>query len=175
MKFHRIVKFISLLTVFTLFSSILPTSLYAQDRTPRPPVASSSPPSSSDSDDEMVYTLRMGEAAPFAGTLFSISAAARILTNLEFTQETCNLQINEKLRLSEANMQLRIDTERARFDALQYRHTELMRVRNDQIQFLTEQYRPRPWYQKGDFWFGVGTVTGVLITIAAGYALGLAN
>ena len=177
MWIQKSIRWISLVTALSVFSAALPQSAVAQSRpsTSRPPVASSAPPSSSDSDDEMVYTLRMGESAPFAGTLFSVTAAARLLANLEFTQDSCNLQISEKVRLSEANMQLRIDTERARFDALQYRHTELMRIRNDQIQFLTKQYRPRPWYEKGDLWFGVGTVVGVLVTIAAGYALGLAN
>jgi len=160
----------------------VPTASIAQDRSrqaasaaSRPPATTSAAPESSDADDEMVYTLRMGEAAPFAGTLFSVAAAARLLANLEFTQESCNLQISEKVRLTEANMQLRIDTQSARLEALQYRHTELMRIRNDQIQFLTAQYKPRSWYEKGDFWFGVGTVAGVLITVVAAYALGLAN
>jgi hypothetical protein len=182
MSVSKLFRSISATMAVVLCLASVPTTSVAQDRgrqttstSTRPSSATATVPESNDAEDEMAYTLRMGEAAPFAGTLFSVAAAARLLANLEFTQESCNLQISEKVRLSEANMQLRIDTEHARFEALQYRHTELMRIRNDQIQFLTAQYKPRSWYEKGDFWFGVGTVTGVLITVVAAYAIGLAN
>ena len=51
----------------------------------------------------------------------------------------------------------------------------MIRVRDEQITFLTNQIRPRQWYESGEFWFGVGALAGVLVTVAAGYALGLAN
>jgi len=119
-------------------------------------------------------TVRAGDPAPFAGTLFSTSAAARLLADLELTQERCDIQINSRVRLAEANMQLQIDTERARLTALQFRMTEVTRIKNDQIDFLMRQHRPRAWYESGEFWFGLGSVVGVIITVAAGYALGQA-
>lgn len=181
MKVGKFFQTISAVVSIVLCVASIPISSAAQDRNRQSSSAvhtlpaTSSVPEHTDDGNEIAYTLRMGEAAPFSGTLFSVAAAARLLANLEFTQDTCNLQISEKVHLTEANMQLRIDTEHAKFEALQYRHTELMRIRNDQIQFLTSQYKPRSWYETGDFWFGVGTVTGVLITVVAAYALGLAN
>jgi len=121
-----------------------------------------------------MITVRAGDPAPFTGTLFSTSAAARLLADLELTQERCDIQINSRIRLTEANMQLQIDTERARLTALQFRMTEVTRIKNDQIDFLMRQHRPRAWYESGEFWFGLGSVVGVIITVAAGYALGQA-
>lgn len=122
-----------------------------------------------------VMTLHMGDTAPMDGTFFSIEAAARILTNLEFADATCTLRLNEQLRLQEARLRLEIDTERARFAGLEYRHNEMIRVRDEQITFLTNQIRPRQWYETVEFWFGMGSLVGVVVTVAAGYALSLAN
>jgi len=66
-----------------------------------------------------VVTLDLGEPAPFAGTLFSVAAAARLLANLESARASCDLEVSRRVRLAEANMQLQIDTERARFEALE--------------------------------------------------------
>ena len=165
-------KLISSLTCALFLHSSLASSTVAQTR----PVPQSSPAirQESTASDPVMTTLRLGDPAPFPGTLFSVPAVARLLADLEFTQEKCDIQVSARIRLTEANMQLQIDTERARFTALEYRHTEIMRVRDDQIQFLTKQHRPESWYESGEFWFGLGSVVGVIITVAAGYALGQA-
>lgn len=162
----------SVLIVTAYFSTIMPVSrVSAQSRAAS---TSASTPATPTSSDPVMTTVRAGEAAPFTGTLFSVSAAAQMLANLELTQERCDIQTNTRVRLTEANMQLTIDTERARFTALEYRLREVTRIKNDQINFLLRQHRPRPWYESGEFWFGLGSVVGVIITVAAGYALGQA-
>ncbi len=162
----------SVLIVTAYFCTIMPVSrVSAQSRAAS---TSASAPATPTSSDPVMTTVRAGEAAPFTGTLFSVSAAAQMLANLELTQERCDIQTNTRVRLTEANMQLTIDTERARFTALEYRLREVTRIKNDQINFLLRQHRPRPWYESGEFWFGLGSVVGVIITVAAGYALGQA-
>jgi len=166
-------SFLSVIAVIAYFTSIMPAShAHAQPRpTPAPAAAAAATPPST---EPVMTTVRAGEAAPFTGTLFSVAAAAQMLANLELTQERCDIQVSTRVRLTEANMQLTIDTERARFTALQYRLNEVTRIKNDQISFLMRQHRPRPWYESGEFWFGLGAVVGVVITVAAGYALGQA-
>lgn len=163
---------LSVIAMIAYFASIMPaSSAHAQPRpTTAPAAATATPPS----PEPVMTTVRAGEAAPFTGTLFSVAAAAQMLANLELTQERCDIQVSTRVRLTEANMQLTIDTERARFTALEYRLNEVTRIKNDQINFLLRQHRPLPWYESGEFWFGLGSVVGVIITVAAGYALGQA-
>lgn len=156
------------------FAAAVPSLLAAQDRPRAAPAAAPEPEEESDPEEYML-TLHVGEEAPFDGTLFSVAAAARLLADLELTQARCDLEVGRRVRLSEAEMQLRIDTERARFEALEYRHTELMRIRDQQIEFLTGQLRPEQWYESGEFWFVIGLLSGVALTVAAGYAVGQAN
>ena len=39
------------------------------------------------------------------------------------------------------------------------------------IKFLEKRWTTTPWYESGELWFSVGIVSGILITIASGYAL----
>ena len=156
----NIVAHLTILTFFS-YSTLLPTYAYADDA-----------PSSDDAPIEQVTTLQLGDPAPFAGTLFSTAAAARLLTNLEFSQEACQLEIDRQLMLEGAQYQLKIDTITASRAALQFRYSEMEAIRTSQIDFLQESIKPRRWFESGEFWFGMGVVGGVLITVGAGYALG---
>ncbi len=156
----NLVAHLTILTFFS-YSTLLPTYAYADD-TPPP----------DDDPIEQVTTLQLGDPAPFAGTLFSTTAAARLLTNLEFSQEACQLEIDRQLMLQGAQYQLQIDTVTAQRDAVQFRYTEMEAIRTSQIDFLQESIKPRKWFEQGEFWFAVGVVSGVLITVGAGYAVG---
>lgn len=145
----------------TLFFSV--PAVYAE--TPAPPVE----------ERERVTTLRLAEPAPFAGTLFSTKAAAKLMVDLKFTQETCNLEIDRRLGLLRGDMQLKLDILQGSYNSLQNKHTSLMQIKSEQIEFLEGQIKPTVWYESGEFWFAMGVVGGILITIGAGYALGQAN
>lgn len=152
------------LVAFTAVMCLTPTIAYANETDETLSTSNTS-----------VTTLSLGDPAPFPGTLFSVPAAARLLTDLEFTQQQCDLQITNRLSVQASEFQLQLDTQLARYTALQYRHTELMNIRAQQIEFLTENYQPERWYESGEFWFAAGIVGGILITVGAGYALGQAN
>ena len=144
---------------FSLYTLLVPIQAFAD--TPLP-----------DDSKERVTTLRLGEPAPFAGTLFSTKAAAKLMVDLKFTQETCNLEITRKLGILSADMQLKLDILQGKYVTLDTRHTSLMKIKSEQIDFLTTQIKPPSWYESGEFWFAVGIVGGILITVGAGYALG---
>ena len=63
----------------------------------------------------------------------------------------------------------------AQITALNEQMATRLQIRDDQIEFLTTNLRPTPWYESGEFWFAMGLVGGVLITVGAGYAIGQAN
>lgn len=165
-------KFISTLTIicFTATMSVMPTTSYAQDTTED---ASEAAPDSEST--ERVATVRQGDPAPFSGTLFSVTAAARLLADLEFTQQSCEIEVNRRLQLQASEFQLQLDTQNARYESLEFRHNELMALRGQQIEFLTQNYEPPKWYESGEFWFATGVVGGILIAIGTGYALGQIN
>jgi hypothetical protein len=163
--FRQFIAAITLIS-FTVYMCVVPTVAYASEPDTAPAV---------DNPYGLVTTLRLGDPAPFDGTLFSVPAAARILTDLEFTQAQCELQINRRLLLQKSEFQLQLDTQFARYTALELRHGELMLLKTQQIDFLTENYQPRKWFESGEFWFAMGVVGGVLITVGAGYAIGQAN
>lgn len=137
------------------------------------PVLAQDPPTAD--PQEYMLTLHEGEAAPFDGTLLNVPAAARILTDLRLREEECRIETTRRLGILEANMQLRIDTERAQREALQYRHDQLISIKEEQIDFLTENMRPPAWYQTGEFWYSLGAVSGIAITLLAAYALSLVD
>ena len=146
-----------ILKAFTTYSIMLPTIAYASDPPP---------------EEEKVVTITVGQPAPFTGTLFNTTAAARLMIDLEFTQQTCRIETDRQLGLLRSDLQLKIDLCSARRDALQLRHSEILQIKNDQITFLEGQLKPRPWYQSSEFGIAVGVILGVAITVGAGYALG---
>ena len=160
-------KFTSFITIisFLVYTTILPSVACAQD----PPEENPSP------QVERVTTLNLGDPAPFSGTLFSTAAAARLLTNLEFTQEQCQIETTRQLGLQRSQLQLQIDTCTASRTALQLRYDETLALKNGQIQFLENRLRPTPWYETAEFGVVIGLVLGVGITVATGYALGQVN
>ena len=120
---------------------------------------------------EQVTTIQEGEVAPFTGTLFSTTAAAKLVVDLEFNQEACDLEITRRLRLSGAEYQLQIDTLNVSLESLQLRTTSQLQIRDEHIEFLELELRPTPWWKSSEFGFVMGILTGVGVTIGAGYAL----
>ena len=121
---------------------------------------------------EAVVTLKKGDPAPFDGTLFSTPAAARLLLDLELKDEECQVKVDRELGLLRADLQLQLDIKDASLTTLTFKHTEMMAIKNSQILFLEGQIKPVPWFKSGEFTFAVGVVSGILVTVAAGYAMG---
>ena len=139
--------------LFSMHVAVLPSVVFAEGAIPK------------------VATLKGGDTAPFDGTLFSTEAAAKLLVDLENQSKQCEIDKEKSLALLRAQLQLTIDNKGAEFDALKFKHDEILKIKNDQLSFLQDKLEPPSWYNSGEFWFALGTLAGIGITIAAGYAL----
>ena len=119
--------------------------------------------------DEQVTTIQKGEVAPFSGTLFNTEAAARILTDLKFGEEACKIKMDTALKFQQAESDLKFSTLQASYDSLNFKHTELMEIKDGQIAFYEKEVLRRKI--SPELWYLLGVGSGVAITISAGYAL----
>tara|TARA_B100000214_G_C23868666_1_gene581538 strand:+ start:335 stop:799 length:465 start_codon:yes stop_codon:yes gene_type:complete len=120
--------------------------------------------------DEKIATVNVGDPAPFSGTLFNTEAAARILTDLEFATESCNLETERRLGLQSAEMQLKIDTLQASLDACNQKYDTILSIKQDQILFLDQQLQ-KANKPNSQLWFVLGVVGGVIITGTAAWSI----
>jgi hypothetical protein len=159
-------KFIAVTCSILLVSA--PMTVYADPPTP-------DTPDLSDLSLGRVSQLRAGQCAPFAGVLFSNEAAARLFGDIKFTERECQLRLTREIRINTLQLTAQIDALKLRLDVENTRTTQLISIKDQRIKFLEEQYSTPAWYESGEFWFAVGLVGGVLISIGAGYAIGQAG
>lgn len=154
-------KFIAYFTclVFLAQISFFPLVSHAQDL------------ESSTSENERVTTLSLGESAPFAGTLFSTEATARMLAELELSRESCDLRVSRAVEENQASCQLQIDRLRITSETNQEIFNSRLEIKNGQISFLQERYEPPSWFEHPAFWITVGLVVGAGATIGVTYAV----
>lgn len=121
--------------------------------------------------DEQVTTLNEGDPAPFSGTLFNTQASASLLINLEFTEQTCQLEIDRQLGFQQAQFQLQIDNLSASLTSCNQRYDQVLDIKNSQILFLDDQLQ-KSTPNNRVLWFAIGIASGVLVTAAAGWTMG---
>lgn len=160
-------KFISLLCIFLLVW--MPTSAMAADLV--------DPPKTDLSTVSLgkISQLNQGQRAPFAGVLLSDLAAAKLFGELKFTERECKLRLDRELKINTTQLTSQIDALKLRMEIEVVRTTGLLSVKDERIEFLEKNWRPTPWYESGEFWFSMGILGGILITVAAGYAINQAG
>jgi len=118
-----------------------------------------------------VTNLSQGERAPFPGILLSDAAAAKLFADLKFTEKECQLRLTRELDIMSITSKSQIDALTLRLQVETERTDKLLDIKDERIKFLEENWKPQPWYESGEFWFGMGVVGGVLITVGSAYAL----
>ena len=119
-----------------------------------------------------VTTVEAGESAPFSGTLFDTQSAARLLTELKFHKKTCESEKERELGLLRSKLTLGLDNLNAECSALKIQHKEILKIKNDQIEYLQDLAVVPKWYESDALWFSVGTISGILLTLGTAYAIG---
>ena len=122
-----------------------------------------------------VTQLSEGQVAPFRGVLLSQEAAASLFGDLKFSKKECNLRLDRELKLNTETWMAQLNSLNLRLEVEQKRADSLLEIKNERIQFLEKNWQPGPWYQSGEFWLATGAVLGIVVTVAAGYAVGQAG
>ena len=123
--------------------------------------------------EEIVTTVTEGQPAPFDGTLFNTEAAARLLTELQFTEQSCQIEIDRQLGLQEARLQFEIDKLNSVIDTSAALSTQRLEIRDEHIDLLTQDLvKQRKPNQTA--WFATGVASGIALTVFSGWAIGQA-
>ena len=120
---------------------------------------------------EKVATLKLGDPAPFTGTLFSTAATAKLLTELQLCKESCDLRIGRAVEENTASFQLQLDRLKINHKTEKQICESKIQIRDGQIEFLQKRYEPTKWYEHPAFWVTIGLVVGAGTTIGITYAV----
>ena len=124
--------------------------------------------------NDQIVTLKKNDPAPFAGTLFSTSAAARIAIELENKDSVCNLKIGEAVEKQKAYDKFQLDLKQASLDACIEKYTVVVDLKQQQLNDLTDQLKKNTGPQPA-WWFASGIVGGVAVTVLSAWALSQAS
>lgn len=149
-------KFVAILCILSVFS--LSTSAYANTL-------------ENELSADVVTNIVKGEVAPFDGVLLSKGSAAKLFGELHFFEESCKLTLSKELDIANIRYNSEIDALKLKLDVEIIRTDRLLEIKNERIQFLEKNWQPQAWYESGEFWFSMGILGGILITVASGYAI----
>ena len=113
--------------------------------------------------------LSKGEHAPYAGVLLDNIAAARIFSDKKYFEEQWQLKLQYELGKQKARLDLTIQSQKASLDALQEKHTALMKLKDDEIKRLSDLAAGKEDYTT--WWAVGGVIVGIGLTIAVVYAV----
>ena len=119
--------------------------------------------------DKKITSIKKGEKAPFTGTIFNDEAAADILIQMENFDTACQSRTDKALGEQSAKNQFEIDKLNAKLNSCQTRYVEVLKIKEDQIDFLTKQVK-KSNSSNGVLWFAGGVTGGIIISLATAYA-----
>ena len=153
MAWNTLNKIISLMLVYSLV--FLPTIALADD-----PIV---PPNG------RITGPRYNQKAPYSGVLLNSVAAARLLTDKDFSEEQWNLRLEYELNKQALKLNLIIETQKVTHQALEQKHTALISIKNNEIERLSAIAANQNDYS---VWWAVGgVVAGIGLTLVTVYGV----
>ena len=120
-----------------------------------------------------IFSIKKGQKAPFAGTLFDVTASANLTVKMESHETQCKIRITREKELCKNKSMFDLNLKIAELSALQTRHTDILEIKNNQIRFLQKKaLQDVPWYENNKLWFAVGVTAGFAISFGSAYAWG---
>lgn len=122
-------------------------------------------------ENGIVVSLETGQPAPFSGTLFSTEAAAKLLAEIQLSNESCQVRIDREIEISSSRFQLDIDNLNASLDASSLRYNQVTALKDNHIDFLDDQLQ-RSANPRNELWLAIGIATGLLAGMGAAWSYG---
>ena len=111
-----------------------------------------------------IVTIRKGEKAPFDGTLLSPDAAAKIITETDYTLEKCLIDSRREKSMLDAKLTLERKNVEAELAACTLKYTEMEKLFAQHIDYLEKRASVPQWqspaYFAGGVLVGAGLVYG---------------
>lgn len=120
---------------------------------------------------EAVAPMHKDDKAPFEGILLSKDLAARIEAEKKtmISLKLSEAQLKAESEIIGSEFQKKIDILTAEKQILQLTFDQMIKVKDDQLDFYRSSYEPEPWYKDTTFLICIGIVSGVGLTIGASY------
>ena len=132
-------------------------------------------PSYAFADGEKVADLNKGQKAPFSGVLMSENLATKLYLDSKFSPRECDIKLEESSRDSKIKCDKQISLLESKLEIQKDKFESIIKFKDNRIDFLEKRWAPQPWYESGEFWFSAGILSGIILTVAAGYAIGQAS
>ena len=153
-------KFIKVLAVFlSALMVYIPSVVYAGQQDP----------DDSLSINGRITYLNKGTRAPFKGVLFDIVAATKLKLDKQFAQKSFQLELKLQKGLLTSEFTLKLGNVQAKLDALQSKHTSLLKIKSEEITRLQELVKKNP-NDHTHWWFAGGMVAGILLSLGIFFA-----
>ena len=114
----------------------------------------------------LISKIKEGERAPFEGRIFNDEAVATVLADSELAVQQCEIKKDLEWKIEMADLQYQHDTYKTKHESLEFKHSELMRIKDQEIDLLVKHSSPRRtmWIFFGGFTIGT---TSSLVTYYA--------
>ena len=113
--------------------------------------------------------LRYQQKAPYSGVLLNSIAAAKLLTDKNYSEEQWKLKLQYELAKQSAELNLIIESQKASHQALAQKHLTLIKIKDSEIERLSKIASNKKNYSV--WWATGGVVVGIGLTIAVVYAV----
>ena len=117
--------------------------------------------------EPLITKLEQGDKVPFDGRLFNDEAVSTVLADSEAAVQQCEIRKDLEWKTQVAELQYQQDVLRAKHEALEFRHSELMDIKDEEIDLLRRHASPR----KTMWMFLGGFTAGTAASLATYYAV----
>jgi hypothetical protein len=108
--------------------------------------------------------LNQGQKAPFEGRLFNDAAVSKLIVENRLMVEQCSIQIEYNVKKAVEREKYSYNLLTAKCEAADERLTDLLTIRQDEIDKLNKLIKPNRnmWWLSGGFIAGVGTSIAIM-------------
>ena len=108
-----------------------------------------------------------GEPAPYNGRVFNDEAVAEIIAQKEIAKDECSISLAHQENILNANHDLQMQLLRADLEYEKQKGEKLIALRDEEIERLQENYKPRNalWWAIGGFTVGTLSSLGIYYSV----------